>query len=120
MRHHRAIREFETRDGTIRLGQLLKLAGIAESGADAAKFQINAATGALSFVTAPTFENPTDADRNNAYVVQVRASDGSLVDDQTVTVSITNLDEAPLTLHWAASVDVGSHPAGWSPVGIGR
>jgi serralysin len=30
-------------------------------GADAAKFSINASTGALSFVTAPDFEAPTDA-----------------------------------------------------------
>jgi serralysin len=30
-------------------------------GADAAKFSINASTGALSFVTAPDYEAPTDA-----------------------------------------------------------
>ena len=29
-------------------------------GADAAKFSINASTGALSFVSAPDFETPTD------------------------------------------------------------
>ena len=34
-------------------------------GADAAKFTINASTGALSFVTAPNFEAPTDAGGNN-------------------------------------------------------
>ncbi len=47
-------------------------------GDDAAQFQINSLTGALSFVAAPNFEAPTDADHNNSYVVQVRAFDGSL------------------------------------------
>src|SRR5205085_9881846 len=34
-------------------------------GADAAKFAMNAATGALSFVSAPNFEAPTDSGANN-------------------------------------------------------
>jgi hypothetical protein len=59
-------------------------------GADAARFQINAATGVLSFVTAPDFEAPTDAGHNNGYVVQVRASDGALFDEQTITVNVTD------------------------------
>ena len=42
-------------------------------GADQARFQINTSTGALSFITAPNFEAPTDADGNNSYIVQVRA-----------------------------------------------
>ncbi|MGB9367492.1 MAG: Ig-like domain-containing protein, partial [Xanthobacteraceae bacterium] len=87
-------------------------------GSDAAKFHIVAATGALSFITAPDFEAPTDADHNNSYIVNVRAADGSLFDDQTITVAVTNVGEAPPTLHWSASVDVGSHPAGWVPAGI--
>ena len=57
-------------------------------GADAQRFAIDAATGALSFVTAPDFEAPTDQDGNNSYVVQVRASDGSLSDLQTITVQV--------------------------------
>src|SRR5207244_8420561 len=39
--------------------------------ADAAKFSINASTGALSFVSAPNFESPTDAGGNNVYDVTV-------------------------------------------------
>ena len=64
-------------------------------GADAAKFAINAATGILSFVAAPDYENPTDSDKNNTYLVQVTASDGSLSAVQTITVSVTNANEAP-------------------------
>jgi hypothetical protein len=63
-------------------------------GADAALFQIDAFHN-LSFKTAPDFEQPADADHNNTYVVQVRASDGSLFDDQTMTVSVTDAIEAP-------------------------
>ena len=62
-------------------------------GADAALFQINAATGALSFIATPNFEAPSDAGGDNSYVVQVRASDGSLFDEQIVTVNITDENE---------------------------
>jgi hypothetical protein len=65
-------------------------------GADAAQFQINPTTGALAFLAAPDFEHPTDADHNNSYIVQVRASDGILFDDQTITVNIGDVNEAPV------------------------
>ena len=64
-------------------------------GADSARFTINSATGVLSFITAPNFESPTDAGGNNVYDVIVRVSDGSLYDEQTISVSITNANEAP-------------------------
>jgi len=62
-------------------------------GADAAKFQIGPSSGVLSFVTAPDFEIPTDADTNNQYVVIVRASDGTNTDTQTITVTVTDVGE---------------------------
>jgi hypothetical protein len=62
-------------------------------GADQARFHVNALTGALSFIGGPNFETPTDADANNSYIVQVRASDGSLFDDQTITVNVTDVRE---------------------------
>ena len=49
---------------------------------------------ALRYKAAPDFEAPTDAGKNNSYVVRVRASDGGLSDDQTITVAVTNV--APL------------------------
>ncbi|MFO1001920.1 MAG: cadherin repeat domain-containing protein [Planctomycetaceae bacterium] len=61
-------------------------------GADAAKFTIDGSTGVLSFLTAPDFENPTDANSNNVYEVTVAVSDGSL--STTQAVSITILDVA--------------------------
>ena len=65
-------------------------------GADAALFTINSSTGALSFLAARNFEAPADADTNNTYVVVVRATDGaSNFSTQTVTVTVTNANEAP-------------------------
>jgi hypothetical protein len=64
-------------------------------GADIAKFTINAITGALSFVSAPNFEAPTDVGANNVYNVQVKVSDGTLFDIQDVAVNVANQNEAP-------------------------
>ena len=64
-------------------------------GADAAKFTINASTGALSFISAPNFEAPTDAGGDNVYDVIVQTSDGSLTASQAIAVTITNVNEAP-------------------------
>ena len=49
-------------------GQTLSYAIV--GGADAAKFTINATTGALAFATAPNFEAPTDSGANNVYDVE--------------------------------------------------
>jgi hypothetical protein len=64
-------------------------------GADAALFAIDAATGALSFVVAPDFEAPTDADGDNAYEVVIEASDGGLAASRAITVAVVDINEAP-------------------------
>jgi cytochrome oxidase Cu insertion factor (SCO1/SenC/PrrC family) len=67
-------------------------------GDDGGKFSIDA-TGHLAFLSAPNFENPTDVGDtagNNTYVVTVRASDGASFDDQTITVTVTDVNEAPV------------------------
>jgi hypothetical protein len=67
------------------------------SGADAALFAIDAATGAVSFLAAPDFEAPADANGDNVYDIVVRASDGVNASDQAVTVMVTNVnDVAPV------------------------
>ena len=63
-------------------------------GADAAKFAINAQTGALTFVAAPNFEAPTDVGTNNVYDVIVQASDGGISGQQALAVTVNNVDEA--------------------------
>jgi Ca2+-binding RTX toxin-like protein len=62
-------------------------------GADAARFSINPTTGALSFVAAPDFENPADANRDNVFEVQVAATDGELQATQTIRVTVNNLND---------------------------
>ena len=62
-------------------------------GADQARFSITGG-GALSFVSPPDFELPTDSNGNNVYVVTVRASDGQGgTAFQTITVTVTNASE---------------------------
>ena len=61
-------------------------------GADAARFAITTA-GALSFVSAPNFEAPADADANNVYQVQLSASDGALSSTLALQVTVTDSRE---------------------------
>ena len=58
-------------------------------GADAAKFTINATTGLLKFVTAPSYNNPQDKNGDNIYRVSVRSDDGSDNDTKTFKVTVT-------------------------------
>lgn len=62
-------------------------------GSDAALFQINAATGELSFIAAPNYEAPADTGQDNVYNVTVRAQSGSAVDDQALTITVTDIQE---------------------------
>ena len=58
-------------------------------GVDATRFAI-AAGGALSFVTPPDFEAPTDADGNNVYLVQLSVSDGQASTTLALAVTLTD------------------------------
>ena len=62
-------------------------------GDDAALFSIEG--GELSFMSAPDFESPADMDGDNVYEVTVEAGDGTNMDTQAVTVTVTGVDEAP-------------------------
>ncbi|MDQ5767017.1 cadherin domain-containing protein [Thiothrix subterranea] len=62
-------------------------------GADAALFKITTSTGRLSFISAPDYEKPQDANRDNIYEVDVRGSDGVLNDTQLIRVQILNVQE---------------------------
>ena len=75
-------------------------------GTDATRFIIDSETGLLSFVLAPDFETPTDVGSDNVYEVIVRASDGALADEQALTVTVTNINEAPIAQSDAADIDV--------------
>lgn len=75
-------------------------------GADLAKFELNGAS-TLRFASNATkdYEAPDDADTNNTYVVTVRATNVvGRTATQTVTVTVTDLTEAPLP-----------NPTTWNP-----
>jgi Ca2+-binding RTX toxin-like protein len=67
-------------------------------GADAGKFTIGSSTGALSFITAPNFEAPTDTGGNNVYDVTVQVSDGNSGTD-TQAIAVTVQDVAGVTIN---------------------
>ena len=80
------------------------------------------ATGVLTFDLAPNFEDPTDDDGNNTYVVVVRATSGAdtrvKTVDQTITVTVTDVGgEAPgvPAAPTVASAGVTSVTVTWSP-----
>ena len=61
-------------------------------GADQTLFSINSTTGELTFVTAPDFESPADADTNNVYEVEVTVDDGNGgTDVQFISVTVTDV-----------------------------
>ena len=64
------------------------------SGPDASFFSI--ASGVLNFDSAGDYEDPRDAGRNNAYNLNVHASDGRNTVRFPVTVVINDVDEAPV------------------------
>ena len=59
------------------------------SGTDASLFQVSS-SGVVTFITAPDFENPSDADANNVYLLTASVSDGSASDTESFTVTVTN------------------------------
>lgn len=63
-------------------------------GSDSAQFSLSGAN--LSFASPPDFENPADSGSDNTYEVTVRAADAAGNSaDRTITVSVTNVNEAP-------------------------
>ena len=69
---------------------------ISGAGADDGLFSIDANTGALSFNTAPDFENPGDANADNAYEVNVQVFDGTVATSKTINVNLLDANDAPV------------------------
>ena len=95
------------------------------SGADQALFSIND-SGVLTFQVAPNYEDPQDANTDNAYVVVVRATSGTgareQTADQTITVTVMDVAEQPdkpakPTLE-AVSGSATSLDASWTEPGL--
>ncbi len=64
-------------------------------GADQALFAIDKANGALTFQAAPDYEDPQDANTDNAYLVTVQATSGTGDREQTApqTITVTVMDD---------------------------
>ena len=78
------------------------------SGADAGLFSITP-TGALTFKTAPDYENPGSASGSNIYTVTVTATDGQptpLTTMQTFTITVTDVNDNAPIFSSSATADV--------------
>ncbi|WP_208506260.1 SMP-30/gluconolactonase/LRE family protein, partial [Roseivirga sp. E12] len=63
------------------------------TGNDEGLFDIDGSTGAVTFKAVPDFESPADANTDNAYVLEVKASDGVNTVSLTVTITVTDVDD---------------------------
>ncbi len=77
-------------------------------GRDAAKFNISSG-GALSFNAPPDFESPGDADGKNTYLVTVKATANGDSDTQAVTITVTDVDEAPTITDGPTAPSIAEH-----------
>jgi hypothetical protein len=77
-------------------------------GADQSKFMIPSG-GVLTFKTAPDFEQPTDANGDNLYIVIVQATDGGLSNLEAVLVTVTNVNELPGDYNLNGIVDTADY-----------
>ena len=83
-------------------------------GADAALFNINATTGAVTFIAAPNFEAPADAGGDNVYDLTLTATDtagNTTVGALAVAITVTNVNEAP-TLTSGATASFAENATG--------
>ena len=78
-------------------------------GTDAALFNINASSGAVTFKASPNFEAPGDAGANNIYDITVTASDGSLSSAaRAVAITVTDVSEVTVPFVFPSSVALSS------------
>ncbi len=61
---------------------------------DSNAFEIDEDTGVVSFLTAPDFETPTDANGDNVYQVSIQVSDGLNTDTLDLSVTVQDVDES--------------------------
>ena len=81
---------------------------------DKALFTINIISGALSFVEAPDYENPKDANGDNLYDITISAFDGFDETDSSIRIEVTDVWEnrSPSELMLSASSLFENLPGG--------
>ncbi len=79
------------------ISQIDRIISYQLTGTDAEKFSIDSATGQISFISSADFENPADADGNNAYdvvaVINAAGPNGVYAVSQNVQVRVGNQDD---------------------------
>lgn len=114
---------FNANENSVAVGSAAAISGTsptyALSGVDAARFSINA-SGVLSFLVAPDYENPNDTDANNVYNVTVTASNAFGPNASTaVTVTVVDVVEViPVTMPATGSFTISERTTaiGTAPV----
>ena len=89
-----------------------------EGGADNGLFTIDASGNVLSFIDAPDYENPLDANGDNVYAVEVEVSDGVEGNSSTQTILVTvtpQNDNTPVIDSAASCRGGGEHDDGAGP-----
>ena len=79
------------------------------SGADASRFNLGASSGDLTFKTSPNFESPLDQDANNVYELSIAATDGANSASQAITISVSNVNEAPAFASASVALDTAEN-----------
>ncbi|MDH5326465.1 MAG: hypothetical protein OEZ68_06500 [Gammaproteobacteria bacterium] len=68
------------------------------SGRDSSDFNLDVNSGALSFKVTPNYESPVDANTDNKYELRITASDGALSTTVSISVEVTDTNDAPIFL----------------------
>ena len=62
-------------------------------GPDKSMFNIDSSKGEVFFATSPDFEHPSDRGENNVYEITVQVSDGRMLTQQNVTITVADMVE---------------------------
>ena len=85
------------------IGSLITITGVSSG----TGFTLDSSTGALTFNSTPDYESPTDSNKDNSYVVDVRATDSlNNYVDQTVSVLIADVDELTSSPKYSIFTDI--------------
>ena len=86
------------------------------SGTDAGLFDLDPASGELSFKQSPNFEQATDQDANNVYQLDITASDGANQTSQAVTVTVADVNEAPIFASASVNLNTDENAASFAHI----
>ena len=85
-------------------------------GDDAALFNIDGATGVVTFRAAPDMANPSDVGLDNVFIIKLRVSDGSLRAEQYLTITLTDGPMSAPILISPKSVSINENVSVTTPV----